>query len=131
MHLSRTFSACATIVCVFVCATIYRARFPPIHSGGRFCSFSPCIEQSQRVCEQLERLGFVEIQSMEILQIEDIVKTKNVPVLDLDFVKHRVSNFSCGNYNKQCICWPTKCNALATLNDHERADISVCVCVRV
>lgn len=58
--------------------------------GGRFCSFSPCIEQTQRVCETLEKLGFVDIQSMEILQVEDIVKTKSIPVLDLEFVKHKV-----------------------------------------
>lgn len=42
------------------------------------------------MCETLESLGFVDIQSLEILQIEDIVKTKSVPVLDLDFVKHKV-----------------------------------------
>ncbi|KAJ6638937.1 tRNA (adenine(58)-N(1))-methyltransferase catalytic subunit TRMT61A [Pseudolycoriella hygida] len=60
-------------------------------SGGRFCSFSPCIEQSQRCCEALALHGFVEIQSMEILQIEDVVKIKTIPVLDLEFVKHKVS----------------------------------------
>lgn len=58
--------------------------------GGRFCSFSPCIEQSQRCCEALEQNGFVEIQSMEVLQLEEVVKVKNVAVLDLDFVKHKV-----------------------------------------
>ncbi|XP_037025689.1 tRNA (adenine(58)-N(1))-methyltransferase catalytic subunit TRMT61A [Bradysia coprophila] len=58
-------------------------------SGGRFCSFSPCIEQSQRCCESLALNGFVEIQSMEILQIEDIIKVKHIPVLDLEFLKHK------------------------------------------
>lgn len=62
-------------------------------SGGRFCSFSPCIEQSQRVCEELQKHGFTEIQSMEILQIEEIVKMKNVPIIDLDFVKMKVSSY--------------------------------------
>lgn len=59
--------------------------------GGRFCSFSPCIEQSQRCCEALAINGFVEIQSMEILQVEDVVKVKHIPVLDLEFVKHKVN----------------------------------------
>lgn len=58
--------------------------------GGRFCSFSPCIEQVQRCCETLEQNGFDEIQTMEILQIEDYVKTKLINVLDLDFVKTKV-----------------------------------------
>lgn len=59
-------------------------------SGGRFCSFSPCIEQSQRVCEELQKLGFTEIQSLEVLQSEEIVKIKNVPIMDLEFVKIKV-----------------------------------------
>lgn len=58
-------------------------------SGGRFCSFSPCIEQSQKCCETLEANGFIEIQSMEILQVEDIVKTKNIPIMDLEYLKHK------------------------------------------
>ncbi|XP_058986501.1 tRNA (adenine(58)-N(1))-methyltransferase catalytic subunit TRMT61A isoform X1 [Musca domestica] len=56
-------------------------------SGGRFCSFSPCIEQSQRCCAALQELGFTEIQSYEILQQEDIVKTKTFPVMNLEFLK--------------------------------------------
>ncbi|XP_055853337.1 tRNA (adenine(58)-N(1))-methyltransferase catalytic subunit TRMT61A [Episyrphus balteatus] len=58
-------------------------------SGGRFCSFSPCIEQSQRCCEKLQELGFTEIQSLEVLQSEDTVRTKNIPVMDLEFLKHK------------------------------------------
>lgn len=65
-----------------------------LFSGGRFCSFSPCIEQSQRVCEVLESSGFVEIQSMEVLQTEDMVRTKQIPIMDLEFVKHKVRSIN-------------------------------------
>lgn len=59
-------------------------------AGGRFCSFSPCIEQVQRFCEALQQNNFTEIQTMEILQIEEYVKTKVINVLDLEFVKTKV-----------------------------------------
>ncbi|KAI8129317.1 hypothetical protein FF38_13007 [Lucilia cuprina] len=58
-------------------------------SGGRFCSFSPCIEQSQRCCIALQEQGFTEIQSFEVLQQEDVVKTKTFPVMNLEFLKHK------------------------------------------
>ncbi|KAL9897334.1 tRNA methyltransferase 61 isoform 1-T2 [Glossina fuscipes fuscipes] len=59
------------------------------NQGGRFCSFSPCIEQSQRCCEALKNHGFTEIQSLEILQQENQVKTKSLSLINLDFVKHK------------------------------------------
>uniref|UniRef100_A0A182VQI1 tRNA (adenine(58)-N(1))-methyltransferase n=1 Tax=Anopheles minimus TaxID=112268 RepID=A0A182VQI1_9DIPT len=60
---------------------------PILTRGGRICSFSPCIEQSMRVCEALGKCGFIEVQNIEVLQIEDIVRTRNVPVIELDFLK--------------------------------------------
>lgn len=63
--------------------------FSPPFPGGRFCSFSPCIEQSQRCCEALRAHKFIEIQTMEVLQMEHVVKQKQLPVLDLDFVKQK------------------------------------------
>lgn len=71
------------------------------NSGGRFCSFSPCIEQSQRVCEELQKLGFTEIQSMEVLQSEEIVKTKNVPIMDLQFLKVKKLDESEEDFNEK------------------------------
>jgi tRNA (adenine57-N1/adenine58-N1)-methyltransferase catalytic subunit len=56
-------------------------------SGGRFCGFSPCIEQVQATCVQLEKHGFLEIQTMEIIQTENVVKEKHIPILDFEFVK--------------------------------------------
>lgn len=75
------------IILIFCALFLFHLMYP----GGRFCSFSPCIEQSQRCCEALQENGFVEIQSMEVLQMEDVVKVKNVPLLEFEFVKHKVS----------------------------------------
>lgn len=38
--------------------------------GGRLCSFSPCIEQTQKTCEQLSSEGFTSIETLECLQRE-------------------------------------------------------------
>eukprot|EP00197_Chlamydomonas_leiostraca_P015669 CAMPEP_0202875020 /NCGR_PEP_ID=MMETSP1391-20130828/26466_1 /ASSEMBLY_ACC=CAM_ASM_000867 /TAXON_ID=1034604 /ORGANISM="Chlamydomonas leiostraca, Strain SAG 11-49" /LENGTH=286 /DNA_ID=CAMNT_0049556603 /DNA_START=54 /DNA_END=917 /DNA_ORIENTATION=- len=38
-----------------------------LRPDGRFCSFSPCIEQVQRTCEALERHGFVDLRTCECL----------------------------------------------------------------
>lgn len=56
-------------------------------SGGRFSAFSPCIEQTQSTCVQLEKNGFIEIQTMEIIQSEQIVKEKYIPIMEFEFVK--------------------------------------------
>lgn len=58
-----------------------------LKSTGRFCGFSPCIEQSQATCEELEKFGFFEVHTIELLQSELIVKEKHIPVIDVSFVK--------------------------------------------
>lgn len=60
-------------------------------SGGKLCSFSPCIEQVQRTCLKLTDLGFVYINTYECLQEELSVQYKILPVLDLDCLKNKVS----------------------------------------
>lgn len=37
-------------------------------TGGRICSFSPCIEQVQRTCEKLRELRCIEITTVECLE---------------------------------------------------------------
>lgn len=48
-------------------------------SGGRICSFSPCIEQVARTCEVLESLGLQELLTLECLAREFQVKTISLP----------------------------------------------------
>ncbi|XP_070571031.1 tRNA (adenine(58)-N(1))-methyltransferase catalytic subunit TRMT61A-like [Ptychodera flava] len=51
--------------------------------GGRICSFSPCIEQVQRTCEQLRNAGFVEITTLESIVRNYDVKTIQLPLADM------------------------------------------------
>lgn len=61
------------------------------NQGGRFCSFSPCIEQVQRTCLALQDHGFQEISTMEVLQTEIKITRRTIPVRDLSFLKQKSS----------------------------------------
>ncbi|XP_029056073.1 tRNA (adenine(58)-N(1))-methyltransferase catalytic subunit TRMT61A [Osmia bicornis bicornis] len=71
---------------------IERALCALKESGGKLCSFSPCIEQVQRTCEKLTSIGFIELKTYECLQREMNVQYKNLPILDLECLKHEHVN---------------------------------------
>lgn len=52
-------------------------------TGGRFCSFSPCIEQVQRTCQALVARGFSELSTLEVLPQVYHVRTVSLPAPDL------------------------------------------------
>jgi len=51
-------------------------------SGGRICSFSPCIEQVQRACGKLSELGFCDITTSEVLLQDYHMYNITMPVED-------------------------------------------------
>jgi len=53
-------------------------------SGGRICSFSPCIEQVQKTCLELKNSGFTEITTLEVLNREFQVRKITLPAFDPD-----------------------------------------------
>ncbi|KAK9300784.1 hypothetical protein QLX08_006647 [Tetragonisca angustula] len=57
-------------------------------SGGKLCSFSPCIEQVQRTCAKLISKGFIELNTYECLQREVHVQYKNLPILNLECLQY-------------------------------------------
>ncbi|XP_050588668.1 tRNA (adenine(58)-N(1))-methyltransferase catalytic subunit TRMT61A [Bombus affinis] len=56
-------------------------------SGGKLCSFSPCIEQVQRTCAKLVSKGFIELNTYECLQREVHVQYRNLRILNLEYLQ--------------------------------------------
>ena len=53
-------------------------------SGGRICSFSPCVEQVQKACAKMRSEGFTEIQTLECLLREFQVRKITQPVYNAE-----------------------------------------------
>jgi len=51
-------------------------------SGGRVCSFSPCIEQVQKTCQEFKKEGFTEVSTLECLNREFQVRRITLPVFE-------------------------------------------------
>lgn len=51
-------------------------------TGGRLCSFSPCMEQVQKTCEALRKCGFQEVATLECLLRE--FQVRKISMLEFD-----------------------------------------------
>ncbi|XP_006612071.1 tRNA (adenine(58)-N(1))-methyltransferase catalytic subunit TRMT61A [Apis dorsata] len=69
-------------------------------SGGKLCSFSPCIEQVQRTCAKLVSKGFIELNTYECLQREVNVQYRNLSILELECLKHEHKDEDIEQQNK-------------------------------
>jgi len=68
-----------------------------LKSGGRLCSFSPCLEQVQKATIKMRELGFTEISTMECLLREYQPRKITLPVFDND---HESLEYGKGNGNE-------------------------------
>lgn len=76
-------------------------------TGGKFCSFSPCIEQVQRTCFQLNEFGFVDIQVMECLQRNYDIKSHILTVPNVGFPSASSEGSGEGAYSGKKLIHPS------------------------
>ncbi|KAL0487392.1 hypothetical protein AKO1_000764, partial [Acrasis kona] len=58
-----------------------------LRKGGRFCGFSPCIEQIQKTADALRKNDFIEIRTFEVLNKVYREEKVNFQVPDFTFIK--------------------------------------------
>lgn len=92
-------------------------------SGGRLCSFSPCIEQVQRTCDVLTQHGFSDLQTLECLLRNYDVCTINLPIADLGPCGSRSKKSNCEQGSDIKVPENTS-SELSLINQGNNADIS-------
>lgn len=65
--------------------------------GGRLCSFSPCMEQVQRMCQQLRTSGFSDVDVLECVQRPYDVKAHTLSVPAVGVVRQKAVSPSLGS----------------------------------
>ena len=69
-------------------------------SGGRLCSFSPCVEQVQATCEEMRRHGFVDLETVECLLRTFDIRSIQMPTLGVTSNLSEMEDGSCENEPK-------------------------------
>jgi len=65
---------------------VIKDAYKALKVGGRFCAFTPSVEQVQKVCDVLRSLGFSEIQTVECRERPYQARSVEVETHDIDFL---------------------------------------------
>ena len=71
-------------------------------TGGRLCSFSPCIEQVQKAISKMREEGFREISTVECLLREFQARKITIPTFDIERQDPSLMQSECNTNSSNC-----------------------------